>query len=221
MTTPPGPAGGRPTGAATPAAYFAGMYAEQDDPWRLAERWYERRKYALTLAALPEPRYRSAFEPGCSVGVLSALLAGRCDALLACDREERAVARARARLARAPHVRVEQRRLPDDWPDGAFDLVVLSELLYYFTAAGAADVLERAVHALEPGGTLLLVHWRHPVPDHARSAEAVHGQARAHPGLVRIAAHAEPDFLLDVFVRPDRPGTPAADLSVAAAEGLT
>ncbi|MFJ9948323.1 SAM-dependent methyltransferase [Kitasatospora sp. NPDC091207] len=197
------------------------MYADHDDPWRLADRWYEQRKYALTLAALPRAGYRSAFEPGCSVGVLSSLLADRCRALLSCDREERPLARARARLAHLPHVRVEHRLLPDDWPQESFDLVVLSELLYYFDAVEAVDLLDRTVRSLEPGGTLELVHWRHPVADHARSAEAVHQQAGGHPALVRIASHTEPDFLLDVFTRPERPGTPAASLSVAAAEGLT
>ncbi|WP_371503518.1 nodulation S family protein [Kitasatospora sp. NBC_00374] len=196
------------------------MYAAGADPWRLADRWYEQRKYALTLAALPKPDYRSAFEPGCSVGVLSGLLAARCRALLSCDREERALAQARPRLAQLPHVRVEHRVLPDDWPQEGFDLIVLSELLYYFTADDTAGLLDRAVRSLEPGGTLELVHWRHPVAAHARSADAVHHQARNHPALVRIAAHTEPDFLLDVFTRPEQRGTPAERLSVAAVEGL-
>lgn len=56
----------------TPPAYFEAMYAGAVDPWDLAGRWYEQRKYALTLASLPRPRYRAAFEPGCSVGVLTA-----------------------------------------------------------------------------------------------------------------------------------------------------
>ncbi|MFJ7280977.1 class I SAM-dependent DNA methyltransferase [Kitasatospora sp. NPDC098663] len=207
--------------AGTPGDYFTRMYADHADPWQLADRWYEQRKYALTLAALPKPAYRSAFEPGCSVGVLSGLLAGRCRALLSCDREERALDQARARLAHLPHVRVERRLLPDDWPQGTFDLVVLSELLYYFTVGDTADLLDRTVQSLEPGGTLALVHWRHPVAHHARSAEAVHQQVRGHPALVRIAAHREPDFLLDVLTRPHQPGTPAERLSVAATEGLT
>lgn len=37
----------------TPASYFTGMYADAPDPWRLADRWYEHRKYTLTLASLP------------------------------------------------------------------------------------------------------------------------------------------------------------------------
>jgi len=206
----------------TPAEYFARMYQHNDDPWQLGTRWYEQRKYALTTAALPRARYRSAFEPACSVGALSAQLADRCDQLLSCDRSPRAVATARGRLADRPHVRVEQRILPEQWPTGAFDLIVLSEFLYYFDDPGGQALLRLATESLEPGGTLVAVHWRHPVADHSRSGDAVHASLAAAPGLVRIAGHSEPDFLLDVLVRPGTTGPrdPAA-LSVAAAEGLT
>ena len=40
-------------------------------------------------------RYASAFEPGCSIGVLTAQLAPRCDRLLACDVAAAAVESAR------------------------------------------------------------------------------------------------------------------------------
>jgi SAM-dependent methyltransferase len=205
----------------TPASYFEAMYRDTDDPWHLGERWYEQRKYALTTAALPRARYRSAFEPACSVGALSVLLAERSQRLLSCDRSPRAVAAAATRLADHPHARVEHRILPQQWPTGTFDLIVLSEFLYYLDPAGVAEILELAVRSLEPGGTLVGVHWRHPVPDHSQHGEAVHRAIRATPGLVRIAAHSEPDFLLDVLVRPPSADvTEPARLSVAAAEGL-
>ncbi|MFJ6213272.1 class I SAM-dependent methyltransferase [Streptomyces sp. NPDC092296] len=205
----------------TPPEYFTEMYRDADDPWGLGSRWYEQRKYAVTTASLPRRRYRSAFEPACSVGVLSALLADRCDRLLSCDRSERAVAAARHRLAGRPGVRVERLVLPADWPERRFDLIVLSEFLYYFGAADADDLLRRAVDSLEPGGTLLAVHWRRPVAEHAQQGEAVHRAVRAVPGLVRIAGHQEPDFLLDVLIRTGSPAEAGPEsLSVAAAEGL-
>jgi hypothetical protein len=46
-------------------AYFDEIYRSDPDPWKFESSWYEERKYALTVAALPERRYRSAFEPGC------------------------------------------------------------------------------------------------------------------------------------------------------------
>lgn len=198
-----------------PAGYFEAMYAADADPWGFDERWYERRKHALTVAALPRPRYRAAFEPGCSIGTLTELLAPRCERLLAVDVAERAVAAARARLAGAGHVDVRRMAVPDRWPDGPFDLVVLSEVGYYQDGPGLDRLLERAVAGLEPGGDLVAVHWRHPVADYPLSGDAVHARLADRPGLTRTCRHVEADFLLEVHAR-----TPPATRSVAAREGL-
>jgi SAM-dependent methyltransferase len=131
------------------------------------------------------------------------------------------VAAASARTAHHPHARVEQLLLPAQWPGGDFDLIVLSEFLYYLDPDGVARILDLAVRSLEPGGTLMAVHWRHPARDHAQSGDAVHRAVQSTPGLVHTVAHSEPDFLLDVLIRPpssDR--TDPVQLSVAAAEGL-
>ncbi|GGZ63182.1 SAM-dependent methyltransferase [Streptomyces subrutilus] len=201
------------TDQSTPASYFDALYDRAEDPWHLAERPYERRKYDLTLAALPQERYRRAFEPACSVGELTHRLAARCDALLACDRVAPAVATARRRTAGQPHVEVRQLTVPAQWPDGTFDLVVLSELLYYLDAATVRTLLERTVEALEPGGTLVTVHWNHPVPEHLATGTGIARSLAATPGLHLLADHREDDFVLQVHQRllPDgsRPATPA------------
>jgi SAM-dependent methyltransferase len=194
-------------------AYFDGMYAASDDPWGFTSRWYEQRKYALTLAMLPAEHYDSAFEPGCSIGVLTRQLAPRCGHLLACDGADAAVQAAAARTAGQPGVRVEQRVLPRDWPDGDFDLIVFSEFLYYFGGDLLPELLSRTVVALRPGGTLLAVHWRHPVAEYPRSGDNVHQALASQPGLARLARHQEADFVAEVFVHG-----PA--VSVAQAGGL-
>lgn len=193
------------------------MYENAEDPWGFTSRWYERRKYAITLATLPDERYGDAFEPGCSIGVLSELLARRCDRLLCTDVARDAVARAGKRLAGLNHVRVEQRRVPQQWPPGEWDLIVLSELLYYLSEPDSADVLTRARESLRPDGILLAAHWRHPVADYPRQGDDVHRQLAATPGLVRLVAHVEPDFVLEVYQRDHGTGTAR---SVAARTGL-
>lgn len=197
----------------TPIDYFQRLYADNPDPWSFETRWYDARKHGLTVGALPARRYRSAFEPGCSTGMLTARLAGRCDQLLAVDAVPAAVATATARLAGAPHVTVRTAELPDDWPDGSFDLIVLSELGYYFDDADLATLIERATGSLAPGGDLVATHWRWPVGEHVRSGDEVHAALAAAPGLSRLARHEEADFLLEVFTQgPAR--------SVAQREGL-
>jgi SAM-dependent methyltransferase len=154
------------------AGYFDGMYARSDDPWGFTSRWYEKRKYAISLAMLPHERYDSGFEPGCSIGVLTEQLAGRCDQLLACDGAAAAVSSAADRLRVRPHVRVQQRVLPAGWPAGTFDLIVFSEFLYYFSDQDLRTVLDLATRSLRSGGTLLAVHWRHEVPEYPAAAMA-------------------------------------------------
>jgi SAM-dependent methyltransferase len=195
--------------------YFDEMYAAAPDPWGFESRWYERRKYAVTLALLPSERYRDAFEPACSIGVLTGQLAERCDRLLACDAAGAAVEATARRTAAQPSVRVEQRLLPRDWPAGRFDLIVFSELLYYFGDDDLGQVARLAAQSLRPGGTLIAVHWRHPVADYPRSGDEAHAILGRQPGLARLAAYGDPDFLAEVFLRTD-----GAPVSVAQAGGL-
>jgi SAM-dependent methyltransferase len=197
------------------ASYFDGMYADSADPWGFTSRWYEARKYAITMSMLPKARYRDAFEPGCSIGVLSDLLAPRCGALLCCDIAPAAVKAAAERTVAHGHVEVQQRTLPGDWPEGQFDLIVLSEILYYFAGSDLGQVLDHAVAALRPGATLLAVHWRHPVAEYPRSGDDVHAALAARPELARLAQHTEPDFIAEAYLAGQ--GQP---VSVAAAEGL-
>lgn len=183
----------------TSSQYFEQLYADADDPWQLAERHYERRKYDITMASLPRPRYRSAFEPGCSIGVLSGLVADRCDALLATDPYERPLERARAAVT-ASHVVFDRGRVPDDWPAGSFDLVVLSELLYYLSPVERLDVRAAAVESLEPDGHLVVVHWRHAFEAATCTGDEAHAELRG-DDLVTVVEHVEEDFRLEVLAR--------------------
>jgi predicted TPR repeat methyltransferase len=131
--------------ADTPVDYFSSMYADDVDPWGFDRRWYEQRKYALTLAALPHRRFRVALEAGCANGALTELLAARCDHITAFDCEPSAVERVRRRLEPHGHVDVAHARFPDWWPPGGGDLVVWSEVAYYL----GADSADRAVAGLE------------------------------------------------------------------------
>ncbi|MEU3016797.1 MULTISPECIES: SAM-dependent methyltransferase [unclassified Nocardiopsis] len=196
--------------------YFDSVYAGEADPWGFRSRWYEHRKRALTLASLTRERYARAFEPGCSIGVLTSGLAARCDALLAWEVVPEAAARARSALTGAEHVEVGRAAVPEEWPGGGFDLVVLSELLYYFDDADLATVLALTVRSLTPEGTVVAVHWRHPVRDHVRSGDDAHRAVDAVPGLDRTVLHVERDFQLGVYECPGVRGS----RSVAEREGL-
>lgn len=190
----------------TETGWFDRLYEASDDPWGHATRPYEQRKYALTVAALPHERYRRCFEPGCGVGVLTTLLAERCETVVAWDGAKAAVGRARARNP-AMSVAVEHRRVPDDWPTGDFDLVVISELLYFLDSPRRALVVTRAADSLAPDGHLVAVHWRHRFDEATTDGDAVHaalaaallGGRAGPPRFEPLVRHVEPDFRLDVY----------------------
>ena len=186
-----------------PAAEFEARYRNDPDPWHFARSPYEQRRYRRTLAALPRARYRRAFEPGCSIGVLTEQLAARCDRLVAMDGAATAVAEARRRCAALPGVEVVAGEVPDDWPEGSFDLVVLSELGYYFTALALSGLRDRAVASLDGGGHLIAVHWRGTSGDHLLGGDEVHDVLGAAPQLRPLSSfsHVEEAFRLDVWIR--------------------
>jgi hypothetical protein len=94
--------------------------------------------------------------------------------------------------------------LPQTWPDSTFDLVVLSELGYYFTAEHWAALVARSAQALLPDGTLLAVHWRGWSPDHVLRGDDVHAIARSEAGVRRLqlaACYVEARFRADVWTK--------------------
>jgi predicted TPR repeat methyltransferase len=179
--------------------YFEGLYAESEDPWNFEASEYEQNKYARTLAVLGERTFRRALEAGASIGVFTELLADRCDELLAVDVSEQAVAAARRRLSGRGHVRVERRTLPEEMPDGPFDLIVASEVLYYFPREEMLTVLRGFERELARGGILLAVHWRRKTETYPLQGDEVHDLLVEHTRLLNRETIIEPDYRLDLF----------------------
>ncbi|MCG7363630.1 nodulation S family protein [Roseomonas sp. ACRSG] len=142
-----------------PASYFDALYAADPDPWKFRSSPYEAAKYEATLAALPRPHYGSVLEIGCSIGVLTRMLAPRCGRLLALDGSARALASARRHCAGLAQVDFAQREIPRQWPRGQHDLILFSEVLYYLDEEDLARTAALTLRALRPAGEVLLVHW--------------------------------------------------------------
>ncbi|MGI8649819.1 MAG: class I SAM-dependent DNA methyltransferase [Rubrobacter sp.] len=185
--------------------YFERLYAEHPDPWGFETSDYESRKYGRTLAALGGRGFENALEVGCSIGVFTGLLAGRCEALLAVDASERAVEAARRRLTDERHVRVERATLPEETPEGdfdrKFDLIVASEVLYYLPEETMLATLGRLEDALSPGGLFVIVHWREETRTYPLQGDEVHRLVRENTSLRHLRHEAEPEYLLDVYKR--------------------
>ncbi len=180
--------------------FFERLYERDEDPWNFATSAYENAKYDASLAAL-EPRYGTALEAGCSVGVLTQRLAERCDALLAIDVSDRALASAAKRCADLPQVRFERRVLPREFPAGPFDLIVVSEIAYYWSDEEFALARERIAATLRAGGDLLLVHFLPHVDGHVRGGDAVHEAFVGDARFARVRAARAERYRLDLLRR--------------------
>ncbi len=191
------------SGGSLPPEYFDAVYDAHDDPWQFETSAYESAKYDATLAALPRTRYRAGFEIGCSIGVLTARLAERCDALLAVDVSKRALQRVRARCAALPQVQFACMRVPEQYPDQDFDLTLVSEVGYYWSMPDLVSARWAIVAHLLPGGHLLLVHWTPHVPNYPLTGDAVHEAfiARAEPELHHVGGQRSDCYRLDLFAR--------------------
>jgi SAM-dependent methyltransferase len=188
-------------GDRAPVEHFERLARESEDPWDYASSDYEQRKYRHTLDYLPA-RTGHTLELGCSVGVFTAMLAPRCASLCAVDFSPTALERARERVADQSQVEVLRRRLPEEMPAGPFDTIVCAEILYYWSADLVRTGLRRIEAALVPGGTLLIVGWRHPDPRRELTGDDVQAIVDAESSLPSDARYATPDYLLDRRVAP-------------------
>lgn len=193
------------------ARYFETFY-RHPDPWGYRTRWYEQRKRALLLAALHRPHYRRGLELGCSIGETTAMLAPRCKELVATDANAVAVEQAQSRVEDMSQVRVMCMRHPQQWPRQNFDLVVFSELGYYFDAGDLDATLNLVMRSLDDDALVLACHWRRPIYGCPWTGDEVHERMHRQLPLARIFHHEEQDMLID--------GWTLDGCSVARAEGI-
>ncbi len=154
------------------------MYRRHVDPWNFEGSSYEQERYVKILESVDGRRYSRAFEPGCSIGVLTRNLAGLCDRLEAREISPTAASNAKERCKDLPQVHLECGSLPEAMPAGEFDLIVFSEIGYYFEEEELRVIVDHLANKLSPGGYFIAVHWLGTSADHLLSGDAVHGVIR-------------------------------------------
>jgi len=180
--------------------YFEKIYAAGDDPWGFETAWYERRKQALTMALLPKDRYQRVFEPGCASGELTKMVSARADQVVALEMMPRIAARATQRLSDLPNVEVRTGAIPDGWPDLRFDLVLLSEVVYYLDLSDLARLAKLIDQTLLPGGDVVAVHYLGET-DYPLKGSQVNCLLQEHLGYKTFATYVEHDFSAMVLQR--------------------
>ena len=185
------------------AAYFDGIFASSDDPWSLASSEYEAAKFAHTVQALVDRHYASALEIGCAHGVLTQKLAPLCSDLIAIDIAAAAVDAARQRCAALPQVRFECLAFPHETPAvTGLDLVILSEVAYYWSDADLAATAAWLDAHLAVEGRILLVHFTEET-DYPQTGDGATAKLRGLLGDSIAVARAEraESYRLDLWTR--------------------
>ena len=185
------------------AAYFDGLYAQKSDPWDFASSDYEAQKYDATIAALGSERATRALEIGCSIGILTRRLAGLCNTLVATEVSRAALDQAKARCADLANIDFRLVTSAFFGFDGTFDLIVFSEVVYYWDDADLHRVAEGIRRTLAPGGRLLLVHYilETDYPKSGDDAVAALG-ARLGDLVTREISRRDEAYRLDLWRRP-------------------
>lgn len=183
------------------APHFERLYRLNADPWNFTASPYEQQKYEATLSALGTKRFQMALEVGCSIGVLTSRLARRCDTLVGLDFAPSAVASARARCGLYPGVRIEQMQVPRQWPQGLFDLVLFSEVLYFLDKSDLTEICAQTLRSLLPGGQVLLVNYTGTTDDPCSGdGAATFFMNATAPALQPILQRREPNYRLDLLL---------------------
>ncbi len=178
---------------------FEALHTEHRDPWQVHSSFYEARKRALTLAALPRPTYRRVLELGCSVGALAADLAGRAGRVLAVDESLAALRRAAPTLNGLDNVELAHLQVPEGLGRIDADLVVMSEI-GYFLSPGRLRALAHRLR-LSGCGTVVACHWRHNIEGWPLDGPSVHAILRECLGMRSTTTIDDGNFVLDVFSR--------------------
>jgi trans-aconitate methyltransferase len=159
----------------TPPAIFDEIFRQSADPWGYTTRFYETSKFRATIRALPKVQFKNAFEIACAIGVLTEKLAPKCDRLLSVDYAEVGLVEARKRCSHLPQVRFEQMQIPQQFPTEKFDLILFSEVGFFFTMPDLLETKQKIIDALLPGGYLLMVHFASIATDYfILDGETVH-----------------------------------------------
>lgn len=205
-------------------AGFDATFAAHPDPWRTHTARDEASKRQAILRALGRGRTGRVLELGCGNGSNSVRLARRALYLSACDGTVTATRLTRAALAEAPGARVCTCVLPNQFPRGRFEAIVIAELLYYMLRWQMQQLARRVARALVPGGRVVLAHHHIDFHDTAQTARAIHGRwlAATQQAWTRRYTQRNHRWMVDGMTldRTSSAGIPAIDCTPATTSTL-
>jgi len=179
--------------------YFDNLYAASTDPWDFAASPYEQEKYQHTITSLAGRQFDRGLELGCSIGILTELLSAQCGSILGVDISEQPVAIARERLKDRSNIDFTVLQIPQQFPGGKFNLIVVSEVAYYLSNDDLQLSRELIFESLTEGGTLCLVHWRTQIEGCMFNGDEVNEYFLQEPGIRQTYQSINDKYRIDVI----------------------
>jgi SAM-dependent methyltransferase len=180
-------------------AGFERKFRKNIDPWDYTNSRFEHFKRDVLLRACGRSKHGRVLELGCAIGETTRYLAPLCLRLVALDGSLTAMAEARRRV-HSTHVRFVHARLPDQMPQGPFDLIVVSEIAYYLSAHELVLLGKRLAAAIAHRGKIVLLHHRRHFQDAAQSPVLAHLRLRSLLSRVATPVFEERHPRFDVVV---------------------
>lgn len=180
---------------------FEERYAAAEDPWAFETSSYEQHRYATVLRTLARANYGTVYEPGCSIGVLTAKLALIAERVIATDISLSAVNRAKARCAGLSNVEVACEDTANYVPPDSLDLVILSEIGYYFEAPELCRISTLLAARLQSQGEFVAVHWLGHSEDHVQHGDEVQDTLKSVLPLRWHKGERHRSFRIDCWVK--------------------
>lgn len=153
---------------------FEDLFQSDPDPWDYESSPFEAHKRSLLLKHVGlGPRGR-VLELACANGVTTQTLMKVALRTAALDGSSTAIAQAQARLGNVGRLRLLHANLPDGMPRERFDLIVVSEIVYYLGSTAARRLAEGVADRIAPGGRVVVLHHHLNFPDASVHPEHAH-----------------------------------------------
>ena len=138
---------------------FFDHFFDEGDPFGFDRNPEEQLKFARTLEVCGDGPLGRVLELGCAVGSFTEVLAPRSGEVVALDVSQSAVDQVIERTRGHSNVRAVAMSIPDDYPEGTFDLVVASDVLYYLPVEVLTAVRRADRGSVADGGAFVAVHY--------------------------------------------------------------
>lgn len=155
---------------------FERKFASDPDPWRTWTSSYEQVKRRHLGQVIGPGRYGRVLEVGAGNGSNTHMLASRALRLTVTEGTLTGVRLIREMFDETRRIKVCRLDISDRLPEHRYDLIVISEILYYLKDKPFRNLVREVKRTLQPGGVLVLAHHTGLFGDAARNGGSVHRQ---------------------------------------------